>query len=67
MDQVHVVRHKVLIEGQSQRAVARALGLSRVTVRRYLDLAAQARPPQRQACWLRVSPAHSTRETNSHP
>jgi transposase len=34
MDQVHVVRHKVLIEGQSQRAVARALGLSRVTVRR---------------------------------
>ena len=33
MDQVHVVRHKVLVEGRSQRAVARELGLSRVTVR----------------------------------
>ena len=32
MDQVHVVRHKVLVEGRSQRAVARELGLSRVTV-----------------------------------
>ena len=30
MDQVHVVRHKVLVEGRSQRAVARELGLSRV-------------------------------------
>ncbi len=26
MDQVHVVRHKVLVEGRSQRAVARELG-----------------------------------------
>ena len=33
MDQVHVVRHKVLVEGRSQRAVARELGLSRMTVR----------------------------------
>ena len=31
MDQVHVVRHKVLVEGRSQRAVARELGLSRMT------------------------------------
>jgi hypothetical protein len=30
MDQVHVVRHKVLVEGRSQRAVARELGLARV-------------------------------------
>jgi hypothetical protein len=30
MDQVHVVRHKVLVEGRSQRAVARKLGLARV-------------------------------------
>jgi predicted transcriptional regulator len=37
MDQVHVIRHKVLIEGQSIRRVARELGLSRLTVRKYLD------------------------------
>jgi len=30
MDQVHVIRHKVLIEGQSQRKVAREMGLSRL-------------------------------------
>ncbi|MEQ1896071.1 MAG: IS21 family transposase [Vicinamibacterales bacterium] len=39
MDQVHVVRHKVLVEGHSQRAVARDLGLARVTVRKYLGQA----------------------------
>ena len=32
MDQVHVLRHKVLNEGQSIRRVARELGLSRNTV-----------------------------------
>ena len=43
MDQVHVVRHKVLVEGRSQRPVARELGLARVTVRKYLDEAAPGR------------------------
>jgi transposase len=46
MDQVHVVRHKVLVERRTQRAVARELGLSRVTVRKYL---AQAAPVRHEA------------------
>ena len=33
---VHVLRHKVLVEGLSQRQAARELGVSRNTVRRYL-------------------------------
>src|SRR6266567_2968767 len=36
MDQVHVVRHKVLVEEQSVRRVARELGLSRNTINKYL-------------------------------
>ena len=32
MDQVHVIRDKVLIEGRSQRAVAKVLGITRLTV-----------------------------------
>jgi len=43
MDQVHVVRHKVLVEGRSLRAVAREMDLSRNTVRRYLALAEPVR------------------------
>lgn len=37
MDQAHVIRHKVLVEGRSARVVAREMGVSRNTVRRYLD------------------------------
>ena len=36
VDQVHVVRHKVLVEGHSQRRVAKELGIARDTVRKYL-------------------------------
>lgn len=43
MDQVHVIRHKVLVDGQSERSVARELGVSRNTVRKYLTQAAPRR------------------------
>jgi transposase len=43
MDQVHVIRHKVLVEGQSVRSVARQLGVSRNTVRKYLGVSAPVR------------------------
>ncbi len=36
MDQVHVIRHKVLVEGLSRRHVAEELHVSRNTVRKYL-------------------------------
>ena len=37
MQDVHVLRHQVLVVGRSQRQVARELGISRNTVRRYLE------------------------------
>jgi transposase len=43
MDQVHVIRHKVLVEGQSVRSVARQLEVSRNTVRKYLRVPAPVR------------------------
>jgi response regulator of citrate/malate metabolism len=51
MDLVHVVRHKVLVEGRTQRAVAREVGLARVTVRKYVDQAAPVRK------WEAAAPA----------
>ena len=63
MDQVHVVRHKVLVEGRTQRAVARELGISRVTVRKYLDQAAPARQetqPRGRPVWEAVGPRIET-------
>jgi len=38
MDQVHVIRYKVLVEGQSIRRVAREMGISRNTIRKYLKV-----------------------------
>ena len=43
MDRVHVIRDKVLREGRSIRSVARDLGVSRVTVRKYLKQSAPKR------------------------
>jgi transposase len=37
MDQVHVIRHKVLLEGKSVRSVAKEMGVSRNTVAKYLN------------------------------
>jgi transposase len=38
MDQVHVIRHKVLVEGHSVRSVAKGMGISRNTVSKYLKV-----------------------------
>jgi len=46
VDQVHVIRHKVLVEGRSARQVATELGISRRTVRKYLT---EAVPIRREA------------------
>ena len=58
MDQVHVVRHKVLVEGRTQRAVARELAIARVTVRKYLDQAVPSRKlatPRPRPVWDAVA------------
>jgi len=38
IDQVHVIRHKVLVEGQSIRSVAREMAISRNTISKYLKV-----------------------------
>ena len=43
MQTVHIVRHKVLVEGRSVRQVAHDLGLSRTTVYKYLEVPTPAR------------------------
>ena len=43
MDQVHVVRHKVLVEGQSIRSVAREMGIGRNTIKKYLKMSEPVR------------------------
>lgn len=48
MDQVHVIRHKVLVEKRSVRAVAREMGVSRNTVKKYLREASPKYGPRRE-------------------
>ena len=57
MNQVHVVRHKVLVEGRTQRSVARELGLSRTTVGKYVD---QAMPVRKAEVGPRPRPVWDT-------
>lgn len=52
VDQVHVIRHKVLVEGLGIRRVAREMGVSRNTVRKYLQQA----EPVRQSGKARARP-----------
>jgi transposase len=57
VDQVHVIRHKVLVEGRSQRRVAKEFGISRVTVRKYLEEAVPVRKesaPRPRPVWENV-------------
>ncbi len=59
MDQVHVIRHKVLIEGRSERSVALELGVSRNTVRKYREMSEPRRvvlAPRRRMVLERVAP-----------
>jgi transposase len=54
VDQVHVIRHKVLVEGRSARQVAKELGISRRTVRKYLTQPAPVRveaQPRARPVW----------------
>ena len=63
MDQVHVVRHKVLVEGRTQRSVARELGIARRTVQKYVAQAApsrQERAPRTRPVWEKVGPRADT-------
>jgi len=46
MNQVHVVRYKALVEGQSIRRVAREMGINRNTVRKYLKVSEPVRREQ---------------------
>ena len=55
MEQVHVIRHKHFVEGQSVRQIARDLGLNRRTVRKYL----RESEPRREETAVRRQPVLS--------
>src|SRR5438093_10511954 len=58
VDQVHVIRHNVLVEGRSQRQIAKEFGISRVTVRKYIEEAVPMRKesaPRTRPVWEQVS------------
>ena len=57
MAQVHVIRDKVLREGNSQRRVAREMGISRNTVKKYMEVSEPKRvvvQPRRRPVLERV-------------
>ena len=59
MQDVHVLRHQVLVEGPSQRQVACELGISRNTVRLYLEVPEPVRResgPRRRQVFDAVQP-----------
>jgi transposase len=59
VDQVHVIRHQVLVEGRSQRQVAKEFGISRITVRKYVEEAVPVRKetgPRARPVWDKVGP-----------
>jgi transposase len=59
MDQVHVVRHKVLVEGHPVRRVAREMGIARNTVKKYLEQPAPVRVKRvarARPVWEKVGP-----------
>lgn len=58
MEKVHVLRHKVRVEGMSVRQAAASLGISRNTARRYLEGA----EPERRREVVRARPVRSVVE-----
>jgi transposase len=62
MDQVYVVRHRVLVDGLSVRQVAREMGISRNTVKRYVDGA----PPSARQPVTRGRPAQDAAKARLH-
>jgi transposase len=62
MDQVYVVRHRVLVDGLSVRQVAREMGISRNTVKRYVDGA----PPSSRQPVTKERPAQDAARARLH-
>jgi transposase len=58
MAKIHVLRHKVLVEGVSQREVARELGVGRNTIKKYLGES----EPRRKESGPRPRPARDRAE-----